>query len=182
MATMGWVCHITRFLIPKVISYQSSQDNPIGFEWVLMTQMPGNPLSKIWHSVPFAAKSCLVREYAMNAAYLYRNKLRGIRNVYEAPSVVGDSTSSEDNLPAQESDEIEISTSAKAQGSGDMFGLSGSGPLQESLPDVGRIVSMPLFWGSRLSQDISRGPLRSSQDWNHRSPHDWTEWLSINFG
>jgi hypothetical protein len=39
-----------------------------------------------------------------------------------------------------------------------------------------------LFWGSRLSQDISRGPLRSSQDWNHRSPHDWTEWLSINFG
>jgi hypothetical protein len=108
----------------------------------------------------------------MNAAYLYRNKLRGIRNVYEAPSVVGVSTSSEDNLPAQESDEIEISTSAKAQGSGDMFGLSGSGPLQESLPDVGRIVSMPLFWGSRLSQDISRGPLRSSQDWNHRSPHD----------
>lgn len=56
VATMDWVRRITSLSIPKAIAYQSSRDNPIGFEWILMTKMPGKPLGEVWHSLSFRRK------------------------------------------------------------------------------------------------------------------------------
>ncbi|KXG47949.1 Aminoglycoside phosphotransferase [Penicillium griseofulvum] len=43
VATMDWVRRITSLPIPRVITYQPSRDNLVGFEWMLMTEMPGKP-------------------------------------------------------------------------------------------------------------------------------------------
>lgn len=93
-------------------------------------------------SLSFSAKSCLVGELAVYSASLFRNQLRGIENIYERLSLGEDSALTKKN------------SAEKA-----------SGYSTKAVPDVGRIVSMPFFWGSRNHQDVSRGPFRSSSDW-----------------
>lgn len=47
VATMEWVQKNTNIPVPKVIHYDASKANPIGFEYILMTKLPGKPLSEV---------------------------------------------------------------------------------------------------------------------------------------
>ncbi|KAJ5476806.1 hypothetical protein N7475_002535 [Penicillium sp. IBT 31633x] len=161
VATMDWARHITRLPIPKVVTYQSSRDNAIGFEWIFMSKMPGRPFDEICTSVSFAMKSRLVRELAVNSACLFKNQLRGIGNIYGGSR----STTAPKSSPSRELVNTELSNPAKARASADIPNVPGNGPSEVALPDVGRIVSMEFFWGSHIRQDIYRGPFRSSNDW-----------------
>lgn len=177
VATMDWVRHVTSLPIPRIIAYQPSRDNPIGFEWMLMTKMPGKPFGEIWKSLSFAVKACLIRELAASSACLFRNQLRGIGNIYGETSVVDNSTPSEQILPPRELINTKISVPAKgsAPNAGSspttknsgalLFNPPDNGSPAGALPDVGRIVSMLFFWDSHIHQDIPRGPFRSSKDW-----------------
>ncbi|CAI7617968.1 unnamed protein product [Penicillium glandicola] len=73
VATMDWVRRITSLPIPRVITYQASRDNLIGFEWMLMTKMPGRPVRDILQSLSFDVKARLVRELAVSSARLFQN-------------------------------------------------------------------------------------------------------------
>lgn len=177
VATMDWIRRITNLPIPRIIAYEPSRDNLIGFEWILMTKMPGKPFAEICRSLPFAAKARLVRKLAGVSACLFRNQLRGIGNIYGEPSVGEHSTSSEQIRPLRELADTKISFPAKKSGSVDgsaptrknsgvpLFNLPDGVSPEGALPDVGRIVSMQFFWDSHLHQDVCRGPFRSSKDW-----------------
>ncbi|KAJ5809567.1 uncharacterized protein N7503_001785 [Penicillium pulvis] len=136
VSTMDWISRTTKIPVPKVISYQTSRDNQIGLEWILMTKLPGKPLGDVWKSLSFLAKEKLVRELAVQSAFLFRNQTRGIGNIYTPSSDLA------------LNDEI--------------FEKEGS---YEAPPYIGRIVSMHFFWGSHVLQDINRGSFRSSNDW-----------------
>lgn len=43
VATLTWVREHTDIPVPKVIAFEDSNDNDIGFEWILMEIMPGAP-------------------------------------------------------------------------------------------------------------------------------------------
>ncbi|KAE8316483.1 phosphotransferase enzyme family-domain-containing protein [Aspergillus transmontanensis] len=152
VSTVDWISRTTNIPVPLVITYQSSRDNPIGFEWIIMMKMPGRPLKELWRSLSFSAKTSLVGEFAAYSSCLFRNQLQGIRNLYRTASILKDSGLSEATWPAE--------TPA----------YSNKSPLSEKehIPaglDVGSIVSMHFFWGSRILQDVHRGPFRSSSDW-----------------
>ncbi|KAF7117345.1 hypothetical protein CNMCM5793_006094 [Aspergillus hiratsukae] len=177
VATMDWIRRTTNLPVPSIISYQASRDNLLGFEWILMTKIPGEPLGEIWKSVSFSAKTRLVKEIAASSACLFRNQLRGIGNIYGTSSLVEDSASTEMSPPTTEpldteksfpaktpvSDEDSASTREKPEAP--LFASPGTGCSARAVPDVGRIVSMHFFWGSHIHQDIYRGPFRSSKDW-----------------
>jgi hypothetical protein len=177
VATMDWVRCITSLPIPRVITYQHSQDNLIGFEWMLMTKMPGKPFREDLQSLSFDVKARLVRELAASSAALFQNQLRGIGNIYGETSVVENLTSSEQTPPYRELADMKISVPAKKSDSNDgsvsmknnlgalLFGPPNTGSSEGALPDVGRIVSMQFFWDSHIRQDVHRGPFRSSKDW-----------------
>ncbi|KAJ5164576.1 uncharacterized protein N7500_006406 [Penicillium coprophilum] len=177
VATMDFVRHTTSLPIPRIITYQPSRNNLIGFEWMLMTKLPGKPFSELCHSLSFDAKARLVRELAASSACLFRNQLRGIGNIYGKPSPIERSTSSEKNLPYRELVDTKISNSAKEYESDDgsaaigknsgalLSNASVKGSLEGTLPAVDRIVSMQFFWDSHIRQDVHRGPFRSSKDW-----------------
>ncbi|KAJ6188800.1 hypothetical protein N7519_003708 [Penicillium mononematosum] len=162
VATMDWVRRITSLPIPRIITYQASRDNLIGFEWMLMTKLPGRPFSEIQQSLSFDLKTRLIRELAASSACLFRNQLRGIGNIYPT-------TSSEEILSPRQLTDTKISVPAKEPVSDDgsapmrknsgvpLFNLSDKGSPAGALPEVGRIVSMQLFWDSR--------PFRTSKDW-----------------
>ncbi|KAK9320840.1 hypothetical protein V1517DRAFT_195653 [Lipomyces orientalis] len=153
VATVDWVHRTTNIPVPSIVSYQSSRNNLIGFEWILMTKMPGKPLAETWRSLSFAAKSRLVMEFAAYSSCLFRNQLRGIGNVYERSSLVEDSVSTEEGPPTREQVQVPLFTSPDTDCSA------------RAVPEVSRIVSIQFFWGSHIYQDIYRGPFPSSKDW-----------------
>jgi hypothetical protein len=177
VATVEWIQRTTNLPVPSIVSYQASRDNSLGFEWILMTKMPGKPLGEIWNSVSFSAKTHLVKEIAASSACLFRNQLRGIGNMYGTSSLVEDPASTEKSPPTREPLDTEKSLPAKTpisdednastreEAGAPLFALPGTRCSARAVPDVGRIVSMHFFWGSHIHQDIYRGPFRSSKDW-----------------
>jgi Phosphotransferase enzyme family len=137
VALVNWVRRVTNIPVPRIVSYDSSRNNLIRFEWILMTKLPGRPLNEAWRSLSLAAKSRLVGELAACSCCLFRERLRGIGNVY---AVVDDS------LPEESGQEFHAGHT-------------------KDLPNVGRIVSMPFFWGAHIHQSIDRGPFGSSKAW-----------------
>lgn len=87
VATLGWVRRNTDLPIPRVIAHQSCRENPVAFEWIIMTKIRGKPLADGWRSLNFDTKSTPVRKLVAYLAALFQNKLRGIGNIYPDSSL-----------------------------------------------------------------------------------------------
>ena len=82
VATLEWVSRNTSLPVPQVVAHEHRRENPVGFEWILMTKIPGKVLADSWRTLPLDAKSSLVRELAAHLASFFRNKLREVGNIY----------------------------------------------------------------------------------------------------
>ena len=148
VATIKFVRQETEMPVPKIIAFDGSNDNDLGFEWILMELMPGQPLRKRWRKLPTRNKEELIKQLVHYQARLFQKKFEGIGNIYE--------TSGEAVEPIKKL-------------------KTGSGPISaqkstdiNKLPfTLGRIVSLIFFWGDHLMYDVPRGPFRSSHDWLH---------------
>ena len=49
-ATLQFVRKNTSIPVPQIIAFDPSADNELGFEWILMTKLPGVPLEALWES------------------------------------------------------------------------------------------------------------------------------------
>ncbi|KAI0967154.1 phosphotransferase enzyme family-domain-containing protein [Xylaria arbuscula] len=78
VATLDWVDKHTPLPIPRVEAYDSSRDNPLGFEWILMTKLEGRPLSECWECVTLGSKERLVKQIAAFSASAFRQSFSGI--------------------------------------------------------------------------------------------------------
>ncbi|CAG8429183.1 unnamed protein product [Penicillium salamii] len=146
VATIDWIHRTTSLPVPRVITYQSSPDNLIGFEWILITKMPGKPLAD---------------ELAANSACLFRNQLQGIGNIHRKSSAPERSQSTEPTSPTESPDPAKPANLTESVFSLDPASNTSNG----SSYGVGQIVSMQFFWGSHIHQNVYRGPFQSSQDW-----------------
>ncbi len=86
VATISWVQRQTTLPVPKVVSHQATRDNPVGFEWIIMTKLPGKHLADSWRSLAWPAKRRIVSQFADSSAHLFRNQLAGIGNLYLQPA------------------------------------------------------------------------------------------------
>ena len=82
VATMDWMSHNTNILVPVVIASGSSRTNPVGFDWILMTKLPGGPLVDVWRSLPYLAKEGLVKRFAEFSSCLFKRQLGCIGDIY----------------------------------------------------------------------------------------------------
>jgi aminoglycoside phosphotransferase (APT) family kinase protein len=82
VATLQWVRDNTSLPVPEVIAYQADRTSSIGFEWIVMSKMPGRSLHDRWRDVSFPAKEDVVRRLAAFCSDTFRAQLRGIGNVY----------------------------------------------------------------------------------------------------
>lgn len=64
VATLTWVREHTDIPVPKVIAFEDSNDNDIGFEWILMELMPGAPAYRRWRTMSMEQKSALAKRAA----------------------------------------------------------------------------------------------------------------------
>jgi aminoglycoside phosphotransferase len=147
IATMEYVRRHTSMPIPRVIAFSSSDDNELGYEWILMEMMPGEPLRKLWPTMPDAARVELFAELAGHVKQLVALRFSKFGNLYFAD--VADRV-----LPPQ------TSPSAMACGGTDVDKDIGPGGRFV----LGRIVAQDFFFDKRVYYPGSRGPFNTTRE------------------
>lgn len=72
VATLQWVRDNTDIPVPKVVAFQDSNDNEIGFEWILMELMPGTSAYRRWRTMSMEQKAAFTSRLADFQAQLSR--------------------------------------------------------------------------------------------------------------
>ncbi|KAE8137446.1 hypothetical protein BDV38DRAFT_282993 [Aspergillus pseudotamarii] len=62
VATLAYIRQHTSIPVPRVLTYCSSSDNELRFEWILMEKIGGIPLSDMWDEMSFDTKASLTTE------------------------------------------------------------------------------------------------------------------------
>ncbi|KAK4118876.1 kinase-like protein [Parathielavia appendiculata] len=73
VTTLRWIRRMTHVPVPKIIAFDDTQDNEIGFEWILMELMPGVSAYKRWRKLSMAEKTWLVEQVAEFQSRLFRH-------------------------------------------------------------------------------------------------------------
>jgi hypothetical protein len=76
VTTLRWLGETADQPIPRVITFDDTRDNEIGFEWILMRLMPGVSAYKRWRKMSMAQKTRLVQSLARDHSYLNNDCLR----------------------------------------------------------------------------------------------------------
>lgn len=92
VASMKWVRENTDIPVPQVFDFDDSNDNEIGFEWILMEVMPGVSAWSRWRWLPMEQKVLLTQRIAKLQAQLFRHKFpgacfRGIGTLYPVTGI-----------------------------------------------------------------------------------------------
>ncbi|KPM44960.1 hypothetical protein AK830_g1625 [Neonectria ditissima] len=82
VATIAWVRDNTSLPVPKILAYDATRINPIGFEWIAMTKVPGKPLADAWQDMAFSEKEQLVRQLASFSSDTFCKQFRGIGSIF----------------------------------------------------------------------------------------------------
>ncbi|KAI9818647.1 MAG: hypothetical protein M1826_001370 [Phylliscum demangeonii] len=85
VATMEYVRSCTTIPMPKIVAYDSSSRNPLGFEWILMESVHGTRLEELWLDLPMATKERVVRQLTRFQAELFTKPRNQIGNLYRDP-------------------------------------------------------------------------------------------------
>lgn len=167
IATMTFVRTHTDAPVPRVLAFDPSQENGLGFAWTIMGMMPGRPLCEQWRYMNWAQKEELVKRVADVVAQMFRHKFCGIGNIYQSPDTPPHPIIERDGPRATHHTISDMTNSPPA--------IPGC-PVPKSTNDmnmtysasgysVDRIVSMSFLWHNRVHYDVFRGPFCSTFDW-----------------
>eukprot|EP00172_Hildenbrandia_rubra_P004331 Plantae.Rhodophyta-Hildenbrandia_rubra.ctg8536.p1 GENE.Plantae.Rhodophyta-Hildenbrandia_rubra.ctg8536~~Plantae.Rhodophyta-Hildenbrandia_rubra.ctg8536.p1 ORF type:complete len:487 (-),score=48.39 Plantae.Rhodophyta-Hildenbrandia_rubra.ctg8536:528-1988(-) len=135
VSTIDFVRQNTDIPVPKIVAFDASKDNELGFEWILMERMPGKPLVEHWRTMSLTTKQALVKRLALFAAQLFRKRFHLLGNLYHSDEHAANC----------------VGASAQT--------------ISPSNFIVDRVVSMEFFWADHIDQDAPRGPFKSSREW-----------------
>ncbi|KAK5626765.1 hypothetical protein RRF57_002480 [Xylaria bambusicola] len=87
VTTLRWLRDHTSVPVPKVLAFDDSNNNEIGFEWILMELMPGLSAYERWRTMPMEQKELIAKRMAeIQAELFYYGKLnlafRGIGTLH----------------------------------------------------------------------------------------------------
>jgi hypothetical protein len=90
VATLKFLSQHTSIPVPSVIAYDTSPENQLGFEWTLMTRLPGVPLKELgsspqllWGESKYYGNNLGL--YSANADSTFRQDGKSISQWPEAP-------------------------------------------------------------------------------------------------
>ncbi|KAJ2989583.1 hypothetical protein NUW58_g3397 [Xylaria curta] len=104
VATLSWLRHNTTAPVPEVVAFDDSNNNEIGFEWILMELMPGSPAYRKWRTMSMEQKVAITNRIAEIQAELFRSAFKNIgtlhmnapkENDVSTPAIPGQLTSHE---------------------------------------------------------------------------------------
>lgn len=78
VTTLRFLRRRTEVPVPDVVAFDDSNDNEIGFEWILMERMPGVSAYKRWRTMTTFQKVALVQSIAELQAQIFRHEFSRI--------------------------------------------------------------------------------------------------------
>lgn len=167
VATMMFVRDHTDAPVPRVLAFDASHENGLGFAWTIMEMMPGRPLCEQWRHMTRKQKEDLVKRVASVCAQMFRHKFSGIGNIYQTSDA-----SPRQNIDQKNMQTPHSATSALTDKLPAVARLNQSQPISDIDEDLfvgkytlGRIASMAFIWHTRVHFDVYRGPFASSYEW-----------------
>ncbi|KAF7864102.1 hypothetical protein EAF04_007067 [Stromatinia cepivora] len=155
IATINFIHRTTDIPVPRILAFDDSSENDLGYEWILMDMLPGRTLRAKWRNLSKNSKRDLVKQIAQYQSQIFRHKFSAIGNIFVIPVIQHGTKKSPQEEEAGEAEKSQMSADpGKA--------LQDS---QLSLPALGKVVSMIFFWGDHIAQDVPRGPFTKSEDW-----------------
>ncbi|KXJ91821.1 phosphotransferase enzyme family-domain-containing protein [Microdochium bolleyi] len=135
VATLRWVRKNSSIPVPRVLAFDDTNSNELGFEWILTEFMPGEPAERVWWTMSRERKEALVRRLASYQAELARAATT------QAFDTIGTLIAVDciKEFPARSWTPLKVR--------------------------FDRLVAPEVFLGSRLKLKGPRGPYRSSQEW-----------------
>lgn len=86
IATIEFVCASTDIPVPSIVAHNSclTEENILGFEWIIMQLMPGRPLRSAWRKMDMSKKQDLVKQLAVYQSQLFARDFDQVGNLYVA--------------------------------------------------------------------------------------------------
>ncbi|KAI0490145.1 kinase-like protein [Xylaria cf. heliscus] len=83
VATLNWMRHNTTAPVPKIVAFDDSNNNEIGFEWIMMELMSGCPAHRRWRTMSMEQKVAITNRIAEIQAEMFRygNQNLAFRNI-----------------------------------------------------------------------------------------------------
>lgn len=100
VATLRYLRTNTSIPVPRAIAWNSSSDNDLGFEWILMNKVAGVELRSVWRRIPWQRKLELVDEVAGFVHQLQAQSFDAVGSLYFKSALAA--YRSEDNNTATE--------------------------------------------------------------------------------
>lgn len=128
--------------VPRIVAFDASRDNPIGFEWIRMEKLPGKEVEVVWHTLSWETKEELVCKTAEYVAQLLKITTTRIGSIYPPgarPGVPCDILNQQLSLPCLLDKEHKV-------------------PDQNTNWSAGRLCTRSFFWGNNINLNIPRGP------------------------
>ncbi|KAL6822220.1 phosphotransferase enzyme family domain-containing protein [Trichoderma camerunense] len=94
VVTLRWVHENTSIPVPEVFDFDDSNDNEIGFEWILMEYMQGTSARKRWRTMSMEQKIALTERFAA-----FQFELSGLEKQESAFKGIGTLDSLDSNVP-----------------------------------------------------------------------------------
>lgn len=139
MATLIFLRQQTGIPVPNPISWSSSTDEKLGYEWALVEKLPGVELRDVWHQVPWQKKIEITEAIAGFLVQLWvpSTRFNSIGSLYLDPPKSSNSPTGETG----------VKNSSKS-------GFK-----------IGPSVDGAFFAGRRLYLESNRGPYESCREW-----------------
>jgi hypothetical protein len=137
VATMVWVSQRTSIRTPRVLGFDESSDNAIGYEWILMELLPGEALAARWKGFSAETKNQIARDLAAFQVELIETSshFAEIGSLYLTP---------------------QSRTEAESMRKGDFRGATFA---------CGRLVESHHILGGYHDNNVVRGPYRTTETW-----------------
>ena len=82
ISTIAFVQQKTSIYTAHIIAYSANNTNQLGFEWILMNDIPGTTLYKAWRKMSGDGKEALVKQLVQYQEQLLEHRFQKIGNVY----------------------------------------------------------------------------------------------------
>ena len=166
VATIEQVRGLSDVPVPNIRAFSMSNDNEIGFEWMLTDLIPGSPLSICWRKLNMNQKEAITKTIARFMAEIFRKKWSEIGSLGSCPSNSNDTHSF-------------LSTTFSIRGTSDIQSDSDTSIETETdtvlKQDQVHVNNLTLRLGTLLSVDYigenasktHQGPFKTDYDWQY---------------
>ena len=172
VATLTYLLANTSIPVPHVFAWDSTANNELGFEWILMERLGGLPLGDVWRQIPWDSKVTLTERLAEIVNQLGNHTFDRIGSLYFQSALA--------NRRDESSDKEQGDVDSTDPGSKSAMNQSyQAAPDKASLPDfaVGPIFSPIFYVGVRLYLPGDRGPYRSTSEWLKAEINMQLQWV-----